>query len=60
MKALRFWIEIAKGLLGVWDNTTKEMGYTPFTAKKTVTKVKSNGDSNQFGTNKRGVENDCV
>ena len=46
MKALRFWIEVAKGLLAVWDNITKEMGYTPFTTKKTVTKVKSNGDSN--------------
>jgi len=46
MKALRFWIEIAKGLLGVWDETTKQMSYTPFAKGKTVTKVKSNGDSN--------------
>ena len=46
MRALRFWIEIAKGLLGIWDKTTKEMEYTPFATKKTVTKVKSNGDSN--------------
>jgi hypothetical protein len=46
MKTLRFWIEIAKGLLGVWDTTTKEMDYTPFAPKKTVTKTKPNGDSN--------------
>lgn len=45
MKSLRFWIEIAKGLLAVWDTTTKEMDYTPFAPKKTVTKVKSNGIS---------------
>jgi hypothetical protein len=41
MKALRFWIEIAKGLLGVWDETVKEMGYTPFKASKKVTETKT-------------------
>jgi len=41
MKALRFWIEIAKGLLGVWDDTVKEMGYTPFKASKKVTETKN-------------------
>ena len=41
MKALRFWIEIAKGLLGVWDETVKEMGYTPFKASKKVTEAKT-------------------
>ena len=44
MRALRFWIEVAKGLLGVWDETTKQMEYNPFGAKKTV-KTKANGDS---------------
>lgn len=47
MKALRFWIEIAKGLLGVWDETVKEMGYTPFKTSKKVTEAKvKDGNSN--------------
>ena len=61
MKALRFWIEIAKGLLGVWDDTVQEMGYTPFKASKKVTETKNkDAISNQFFDNKRSVAYGCV
>jgi len=34
MRALRFWLEMAKRVLGIWDDTTKEMDYNPFKAKE--------------------------
>jgi hypothetical protein len=45
MKAIRFWLEIAKRFLGIWDETTQEMGYTPFKANQKAKEVKTNGDS---------------
>jgi len=35
MKALRFWIEIAKHVLNAWDTVSTDMGYTPFANKQT-------------------------
>jgi hypothetical protein len=44
MKALRFWIEIAKHVLNAWDTVSADMGYSPFTNGKknaqTTAKVK--------------------
>ena len=34
MKALRFWIEIAKHMLNVWDTVSTDLGYSPFTNGK--------------------------
>lgn len=34
MKALRFWIEIAKHLLNAWDTVSADLGYSPFTNGK--------------------------
>lgn len=48
MKALRFWIEIAKGLLGVWDKTVTEMGYTPFSASKKAKITKAKDDNSDL------------
>jgi hypothetical protein len=45
MKAIRFWLEIAKRFLGIWDETTQEMGYTPFAPKQKAKEVKTNGAS---------------
>jgi hypothetical protein len=41
MKALRFWIEIAKQVLNAWDTVSTEMGYTPFANKQTKVSSKS-------------------
>jgi hypothetical protein len=30
MKALRFWIEIAKHMLNAWDTVSADLGYSPF------------------------------
>jgi hypothetical protein len=34
MKALRFWIEIAKHMLNAWDTVSADLGYSPFTNGK--------------------------
>lgn len=41
MKVIKFWLEIAKRFLSVWDEVTAEMGYSPFATKpkKQVTKT---------------------
>jgi hypothetical protein len=38
MKVFKFWLEIAKGFLNVWDDVSTSMDYSPFAnGKKTVT-----------------------
>lgn len=37
MKVFKFWLEIAKGFLNVWDDVSTSMDYSPFVnGKKTV------------------------
>lgn len=40
MKALRFWIEIAKHVLNAWDTVSADMGYSPFANKQAKTSPK--------------------
>jgi hypothetical protein len=42
MKAIRFWLEFAKQVLTAYDETAKEMGYSPFKATPKKTKVDDN------------------
>ena len=39
MKALRFWIEIAKHMINGWDTISSDMDYSPFTDRKTKNKI---------------------
>jgi hypothetical protein len=39
VKALRFWIEFAKHCINGWDTISSDMGYTPFSDRKTKNKV---------------------
>ena len=45
MKVIKFWLEIAKRFLAVWDEVTTEMGYSPFASKPKKQVTKTNGDS---------------
>ena len=39
MKAIRFWIELAKHLLDGWNTVSTDLGYTPFDNKQTKNKA---------------------
>ena len=39
MKAIRFWIELAKHMLDGWNTVSNDLGYTPFDNKQTKNKV---------------------
>tara|TARA_B100000780_G_scaffold259155_1_gene209988 strand:+ start:851 stop:988 length:138 start_codon:yes stop_codon:yes gene_type:complete len=39
MKAVRFWIELAKHILDGWNTVSADLGYTPFDNKQTKNKV---------------------
>lgn len=45
MKAIRFWLEFAKQVLTAYDETAKEMGYSPFKATSKKAKVNDNKPS---------------
>lgn len=46
IKAVRFWLEFAKRVLTAWDETGKEMGFTPFERKTPAKKAKPKVDAN--------------
>ena len=41
MKIFKFWLEIAKGFLTLWDDVTTNMDYSPFANGKTKTNPKT-------------------
>ena len=41
MKIFKFWIEVAKGFLNVWDDVTTNLDYSPFTNGKAKTNTKT-------------------